>query len=170
MLRLFIKVLIIISVSDYVVGQQRICGNELIFGDKSSKEKMVLSDGLLKKHNDNNFVDSRSEVIIPVVVHVLWFDPSENVSDAAINGQLDILNQAFSGINRDITKVPEEFRSVTGSTSISFFLASITPYNEYITGIARKRTTIPELGLSVYLSDSHADGSEAGDSDKYLNN
>ncbi len=45
----------------------------------------------------------------------------------------------------------------------------MTPENEPTNGIIRKRTIIPEIGLSDILYDSNAGGSDAWDSDKYLN-
>lgn len=169
MLRLFIKLLIFIIVSRYVAAQHRICGNEIFWQDRMSKEKRQLTDDLLKKHSDYNFVGFRSQITIPVVVHVLWFDPSEDISDSVIKEQLEILNQAFSRSNYDITKVPEEYKSVTGSTNIRFCLTNTTPENYPTDGIVRKRTTESEIGLSQNLYDSEAGGSNVWDSDRYLN-
>lgn len=150
-------------------GQKRICGNEIFWQDKASNEKKKITDDLLKKYLSSNFLESRSQITIPVVVHVLWFDPSENVSDAVITEQLEILNQAFSKSNPDITNVPEEFKSVTGSTKIRFCLANTSPESEPTIGIIRKQTTIPEIGLTENLYDSNAGGSETWNSAKYLN-
>jgi len=137
--------------------------------DKLSKEEKKLTDDLIKKYIRDNFVNTRSQITIPVVVHVLWYDSSEDISDEAIIEQMKILNQAFSKSNSDITKIPEEFISVAGSTNIRFCLASVTPQNLPTSGILRKRTNINELGLSENLYDSNAGGSDAWDSDKYLN-
>ncbi len=150
-------------------SQQRICGNEIFWQTKVSKEKTKFTDDLLRMYLSNHEKGSRSLVTIPVVVHVLWFDSSEDISDASINEQIAILNQAFSMSNHDITNVPEEFKSVIGSTKIRFCLASMTPENEPTNGIIRKLTIIPEIGLSDILFDSNAGGSDAWDSDKYLN-
>jgi len=169
MLRLFIKILIFVFVSQSVAAQQHNCGNEIFWQDKVSKEKKKLTDGLLKNYLSDNFVNTRSQITIPVVVHVLWFDQSENISDEAINGQIDILNLSFHGSNHDRSKVPEEFNSVIGSTNIRFCLASITPENLSTSGIERKRTNINEVGLSEILYDSKTGGYDAWDTDKYLN-
>ena len=169
MLRLYIKILIFAFTYQSVTAQQRICGNEKFWQDKLSKEEKKLTDDLIKKYIRDNFVNTRSQITIPVVVHVLWYDSSEDISDEAIIEQMKILNQAFSKSNSDITKIPEEFISVAGSTNIRFCLASVTPQNLPTSGILRKRTNINELGLSENLYDSNAGGSDAWDSDKYLN-
>lgn len=150
-------------------AQQRTCGNEIFWQDTASKEKTKFTDDLLRKHYSNHEIGSLSLVTIPVVVHILWFDSSEDISDATIKEQIAILNQAFSMSNHDVTNVPEEFKSFTGSTKIRFCLASMTPENEPTNGIIRKRTTIPELGLSDHLYESNVGGSNAWDTDKYLN-
>lgn len=169
MLQLYIKILIFAIAYQSVTGQQRICGNEIFWQDKVSKENRKIADDLLEKYTNRNYIESRSLITIPVVVHILWFDPSEDISDASINEQLKILNQAFSRSNDDVTKVPEEFKSVTSSTIIRFCLASITPENLPTSGIIRKRTNINEIGLSENLFDTNAGGSDVWDSDKYLN-
>ena len=48
---------------------------------------------------------SRTEITIPVVVHVVWNHPDENISDERILSQIDILNKDFNGANRDIGKI-----------------------------------------------------------------
>jgi hypothetical protein len=169
MLRLFTNILFIIIGLQSVFGQHRSCGNEIFWQDKKSKENRQITDELLNDYLENNELEYRATIIIPVVIHVLWFETSENIHDDDIFKQLEILNQAFRGTNHDINKVPEEFKSVTGSTKIRFCLAGTTPENEPTNGIIRKRTFIPEIGLSENIYYTDAGGSDAWDSDKYLN-
>ncbi len=169
MLRLLISLLTFLFVFGNVYSQQRICGNELIILDKMSNKKSEIRDSIKYHFILQNLANNRSKITIPVVVHVLWFDQSENISDEIIIGQLEILNQAFNGTNTDLNNVPREFKSVIGSINIRFCLASVTPENLPTNGIVRRRTTISEIGLSENLYDTDADGSDAWDSDKYLN-
>ena len=39
-------------------------------------------------------VNANNEIKIPVVVHVLYNTPEENISDAQIQSQIDVLNEA----------------------------------------------------------------------------
>ena len=57
---------------------------------------------------------------IPVVVNVLYRDPSENISDAQIQSQIDVLNEDFNKNNKDATKVPAGFQTVQASAGITF--------------------------------------------------
>lgn len=48
-------------------------------------------------------------VRIPVVVHVIWNTAAQNISDAQIQSQLDVLNADFRGTNADAGSVPAVF-------------------------------------------------------------
>lgn len=60
---------------------------------------------------------------IPVVVNVLYRTSAENISDAQIQSQIDVLNADYSGTNADATKIPTEFQPLAaGNTGIKFKL------------------------------------------------
>src|SRR5215475_7608617 len=42
---------------------------------------------------------------IPVVVHVVWNTQQQNISDAQIQSQIDVLNRDFRKLNADIAQV-----------------------------------------------------------------
>src|SRR3954471_16889635 len=47
---------------------------------------------------------------IPVVVHVLYTSSAENISDAQVQSQIDVLNADFRSVNPDRTSTPGVFR------------------------------------------------------------
>ena len=51
----------------------------------------------------------RSIITIPVVVHVVYNTTAENISDAQVYSQINILNQDFRKLNADIWKRPGIF-------------------------------------------------------------
>ena len=62
-----------------------------------------------------NFINSSSMAInniisIPVVVHVVYNDPIENISDAQIFSQIEILNNDFRRLNSDTVNTPAQFQ------------------------------------------------------------
>ncbi len=64
-------------------------------------------------------------VEIPVVVNILYSNAAENLSDARIAEQIDVLNADYSGTNTDVTNIPAEFQSVkAGDVKIKFRLAN----------------------------------------------
>src|SRR3954470_18637776 len=54
----------------------------------------------------------REFIKIPVVVHVVWNKEEQNISDAQIQSQIDVLNRDFRRINPDITKVPPPWKEL----------------------------------------------------------
>jgi len=63
--------------------------------------------------------------VIPVVVNVLYRTAAENISNAQIQSQIDVLNADFAGSNADNSLTPASFTSVlAGNTNIRFELAA----------------------------------------------
>ncbi len=58
---------------------------------------------------------------IPVQVNVLWRTAAENISDAQIQSQIDVLNEDFGATNADYNNTPSIFQGVrSGNTNIKF--------------------------------------------------
>lgn len=83
------------------------------------------------------------ELIIPVVVHIVYKDSSENISDEQIQAQLDALTKDFTAENWDITNTPEEFEDIVGDMKIRFKLATVDPNGLPTNGITRTETDHP---------------------------
>ena len=81
--------------------------------------------------------------IIPVVVHVIHDMGNENISDASIQGALDILNENINGqASNFLAKTPDIFASVRGDLNVEFRLAKIDPNGNPTTGIVRVRSEL----------------------------
>ncbi|CAM2986260.1 zinc metalloprotease [Flavobacterium frigoris] len=65
------------------------------------------------------------KVEIPVVVNVLYKTAAENISDAQIQSQIDVLNEDFTGTNADFGSVPALFSGVKANVGITFVLQNI---------------------------------------------
>ncbi len=90
--------------------------------------------------------DFGSEVItIPVVVHVVYNNDSENVSDAQIQTQIASLNEIFRRNNVDISTVPTPFAPFTSDLRIEFALAQRDPDCNPTNGITRTSTSVIEF-------------------------
>src|ERR1044071_1303933 len=74
---------------------------------------------------------------IPVVVHVVYNTPAQNITDAQINSQIDVLNRDYRRANGDIGTVPAVFAGLTADTRIEFQLATTDPGGSPTTGITR---------------------------------
>ncbi|MDQ3277131.1 MAG: zinc metalloprotease [Bacteroidota bacterium] len=64
-------------------------------------------------------------VTIPVVVNVLYNTAAENISDAQIQSQIDVLNEDFNRTNADAANTPSMFQSQAASIGIKFTLNAI---------------------------------------------
>ncbi|MEJ7611491.1 MAG: zinc metalloprotease [Ferruginibacter sp.] len=75
-------------------------------------------------HSENYL--SNGIVYIPVVVNVLYKTASQNISQAQIQSQIDVLNNDFSGTNSDISRVPALFQGVkAGDVGVRFVLDQV---------------------------------------------
>ena len=114
-------------------------------------------------------IESRSEIIVPVVVHIVWRTPEENLPDAQVWAQIEILNRDFNAENLDIQKVPAEFAPFVSRSGIRFCLASKDPWGNPASGIIRVKTNVDLIGTEEDLYYTQRGGSDAWDTDKYFN-
>ena len=83
----------------------------------------------------------QSETIyIPVVVHIVHNTAAQNISDAQIRSQIDVLNEDFNRLNVDRTRTPNEFAHLAGNANIRFMLATRDPFGNPTNGITRTFT------------------------------
>ncbi|WP_139925467.1 GEVED domain-containing protein [Hymenobacter sp. DG01] len=108
-------------------------------------------------------------ITIPVVVHVLYNTTAQNISDAQIQSQLDVLNEDFSKTNADVSKTPAAFAGLAADPNLQFVLAKRTPSGAATTGIERKSTTKTSWGTDDAMKKASTGGLDAWDSGKYLN-
>ncbi len=107
---------------------------------------------------------------IPVVFHVLYNSPSDNISDARLLAQLDVLNKDFAKTNADIGDVPSVFAPLAANTEIQFCLAQRDPLGAATTGILRTATTVTSFPYpSNAMKFTAQGGSDAWPRDQYLN-
>lgn len=65
------------------------------------------------------------KIVIPVVVNVLYRTAAENISDALIQSQIDVLNKDFTATNSDFSSIPSLFSGVAANVDITFQLQKI---------------------------------------------
>ena len=109
------------------------------------------------------------EIVIPVVVHVLYYNNGENISDDQILSQIEALNADFNKTNSDFTKVPAAFARLAGETKIRFALATADPDGRPTNGIVRKKSNIMFWTDNDYIKYDGHGGSTAWDANSYLN-
>lgn len=122
---------------------------------------------------------TNQEYVIPVVVHVVYNTPDQNIPDSTIQKQIELLNLDFKRQNADTINMRTDFEIVKGNPNIKFVLAQIDPDGNPSTGITRTSTSIEtfaDIGLisgnfeGLERIKSTADGgSDAWDTERYLN-
>ncbi len=75
-------------------------------------------------------------ITIPLVVHVVWHTPEENISDAQAQSQVDVLNEDFRAMNDGLSSVPGVFADEAADMEIEFCLVAITRTRTSFSGIA----------------------------------
>ncbi|MFC5194124.1 GEVED domain-containing protein [Bizionia hallyeonensis] len=113
---------------------------------------------------ENNRIDG-SIITLPVVVHVLYRNSTENISVAQIQSQLDVLNEDFRRTNPDA----DNTWSQAADTQIEFCLASIDPNGNATSGITRKSTTRQDWGTTDDMKKSSQGGVNPWNTSEYLN-
>src|SRR3954467_6704693 len=107
---------------------------------------------------------------IPVVVHVVWNTPEQNISDAQIQSQIDVLNQDFRMTNPDIEQVPAVWQPIRGNARIEFFLATTDPNGNPTNGITRTQTQVTSFSQGGNpVKFAAQGGADAWPADTYLN-
>jgi len=108
-------------------------------------------------------------ITIPVVIHLLFNNGAQNLSDAQILSQLKVLNDDFRRLNADAANTPDAFRAVAADTRIMFCLAQVDPQGRPSKGIIRKYTSKEYFLGDDGMKFSAAGGDDAWDCKKYLN-
>ena len=108
-------------------------------------------------------------IIIPVVIHVLYNNQTQNISDQQILSQITALNNDYRRRNEDQVKTPDAFKKVAADTRIEFCLAQVDPNGKATSGIIRKYTKISQSLADDAVKFSSKGGDDAWDATKYLN-
>ncbi|WP_139490538.1 zinc metalloprotease [Brevibacillus dissolubilis] len=107
---------------------------------------------------------------IPVVVHVIYNNDAQNISDEQIRSQIPVINQDFRRMNADAASTPARFAGVAADARIEFALAVRDPDCNPTTGITRTRTDVESWpGNSNGMKDADTGGHDPWDVTKYLN-
>jgi len=108
-------------------------------------------------------------VSIPVVVHIVYNSGAQNISDAQVQSQIDILNADYVKKNADTIAIPPYFSALSADCGFHFALANLDANGAPTSGIIRKHTNVPSFGLDDHIKFSASGGDDAWDRDRYLN-
>lgn len=116
---------------------------------------------------------------IPVVVHVVYNTPEQNVPDSVIIDQIRVLNEDYNRLNPDTVNMRSDFDIVAGNPRIKFKLAEIDENGLPTTGITRTSTATTSFGSFALIGGDFSDlekikstadgGHDPWDQSRYLN-
>ena len=155
-------------------SRQRVChtmGNldRLIHQDPKTVTRMELiekqTQSFLQAKNQSASQKSALVVTIPVVFHVLYNTDAENISEAQVLSQLQILNDDFRRLNSNQDNVWAQ----AADTQIEFCLASQDPDGNPTDGILRVPTNQTSFGTNDAMKFTSQGGSDAWPAADYMN-
>lgn len=145
---------------------QRKCGTTEVLAqqlaeDPTLKQKMDAIEAFTQKvaKNPSAYRLVNGVITIPVVVHVVYRTAAENISDAQVQSQIDVLNEDYSNTNTDKSLVPGEFKPVDATVGVKFTLDRII----------RKQTNKTSWSTNDAVKKSQMGGDNPVDATTYLN-
>jgi Pregnancy-associated plasma protein-A len=106
---------------------------------------------------------------LPVVVHVVYNNDTENISDDQVSSQIEALNRDYRAQNPDLANVPDVWKSLAQDPLIEFALATTDPDGNPTDGITRTKTDQISFGQDDSVKSAASGGADPWPSDKYLN-
>ncbi|MEM7037039.1 MAG: M43 family zinc metalloprotease [Bacteroidota bacterium] len=131
-------------------GTQRTCGS--VSEMQRNLQNPILQNSYQRHLDDVDRIIANGDyrttgvIQIPVVVHVIYRTAQQNISDAQIQSQIDILTADYRRQNADASNTPSNFLPVAADCNIEFCLASQDPNGQATDGITRTSTTTPQIG------------------------
>ncbi|MBV6439691.1 MAG: T9SS C-terminal target domain-containing protein [Haliscomenobacteraceae bacterium CHB4] len=157
-----------------LTAQKRTCAaNEVL-------ARQLMEDPFMKQRTDDierqtdQFIaaggaQDRVVVTIPVVVHVVYYNSAQNISDSRILSQLQVLNDDFRRLNADAANTPSAFQGVAADCEVNFCLATQDPNGNATSGIQRRQTSVNGFSTNDAMKFYSSGGLDAWDRNKYLN-
>ncbi len=154
-----------------VMGQQRNCGTmEHLEMMQQEYPKMATNMAEIESRTqqfikNGEHLEKNATITIPVVVHVVYKTNAQNISDAQVQSQIDVLNEDFRRMNADANNQ----WSQAADTNIEFCLASVDPNGNPTDGINRVSTTKKSFRSNDDVKKSSRGGADPWDTGSYLN-
>ena len=169
---LFTALLVLFLVTSTITAQRN-CGTmDYLEQQLLEHPEMLLNMEQVENHTRQfiqNGAMQREVVTIPVVVHVVYRTGAENISEAQVQSQIDVLNEDFRRTNTDQSDTPPQFSNVAADTEIQFCLASVDPEGNATNGITYTQTGKRSFRTNDDMKRSRKGGIDPWPTGDYLN-
>src|SRR4030095_281532 len=154
------------SMEEYVIKQ--------VSENVSLKEKLeqveVFTRERTNQQGTTQRVNGLPEIItIPVVFHILYHTPGQNIERASLDLLVAALNRDFNKRSADTSNIPSVFKPYATSMGFEFKIATMDPHGVSTNGIVRKYTPIGYWMSDDKMKFNISYGDDAWDSKSYLN-
>lgn len=167
------KLLILLCISPLIGIGQHHCGTAKLMQNAAPADYYKQLYKVIGKYSAGT--KAPATVNIPVVFHIVYNTPQQNIDDSLVHQQMVTLNEDFNRWNADTVNTPGAFKPLAGSMDINFCLAQQTPNGQPTNGILRVSTQKTSFAspLTYAVPDpvkhDSLDGSDAWDTQTYLN-
>jgi len=128
------------------------------------EEMEVNTQKIIQQNPD--YLSTETVTVIPAVVHVIWNTSAQNISDAMIESQFEVLNEDFrrmEGTNGWNTHPDGD------DTKFEWRLATVDPNGNPTNGITRTYTSVTSFPYGNTMKYTSSGGHDAWPSQNYLN-
>jgi len=133
---------------------------EQLKADPTLKQRMDQIEAFTTKLIQSGRSKGGGTVEIPVEVHVIYNTNAQNISDAQVQSQIDVLNEDYAASNGDIRNTPSLFNTVTSSGfGVHFSIAETR----------RVKTKVKSFNTSDGVKSTQRGGDDAVDPQHRLN-
>jgi len=116
-------------------------------------EALLKNKGNYSRNDKKGKPPSQAAITIPVAVHVVYNTAEQNISDAQVQSQIDVLNADFTASNSDYNNYDAGYGSVKGDLDINFCLVQVI----------HKQTKTKSFGTNDNMKYDKRGGSDAVD-------
>ena len=154
----------ILFVTSGKIIAQRSCASyehlqEQMKNDPAFAKKIQENEKKFENYFRGNQNPRNESVTIPVIVHVVYNTAGQNISDAQVQSQIDVLNEDFTATNKDYNGYDAGYGPVKGDMSIKFCVVQIR----------HVATTKKSFGFADQVKKTKAGGDDAIDPAHTLN-
>lgn len=96
----------------------------------------------LAQSNNSTSKTTAPILTVPVVVHVMYADETDNITMDQINDAIDVINEDFRRQNADANLTRVIFQGVTADIEVEFKLARLAPNGSCTNGVNRIQTNL----------------------------
>lgn len=177
--KLFSAAIAALLISIQAIGQVHRCGTVEMMQARDHQYPGFL-EAVNKTFDDAKRAAGRAAAAppvyqIPVVVHVVYNTPDENLPWDVVYSQIQRLNKDYRRLNADTIDTRSEFLPVAADVEIEFFLAGEDPNGNPHGGITRTQTNREDFAIDLFgngmdeMKQTSTGGVAAWDTDRYLN-